>query len=184
MALAQQRRRDILVGMFVLMALGAGLFLVAILGSEQGIFRARFELRATFVNVNGLRAGAPVFVAGLNVGSVRTLQFAAPLGAQDAREGSVASLVEVLLDVDARYREQIRADSVASVGSVGLLGDKSIEITVGGLDAPELGDGESLITEEPVGLTDMLDQVQPMAENLDQILGDLAVALDRGPLQR
>lgn len=175
MAKVHQRKRDILVGLFVLAALSAGVFLVAILGSEQGIFRPRFELRATFVNVNGLRAGAPVFVAGLNVGSVRTIRFAAPLAEAGEQEGAAASLVEVLLDVDARYATQIRADSIASVGSVGLLGDKSIEITVGSLDAPELRDGESLATEEPIGLTDMLDQVQPMAENLDQILGDLAV---------
>ena len=175
MAKVQQRRRDVLVGLFVLAALSAGLFLVAILGSEQGIFRPRFELRAVFVNVNGLRAGAPVFVAGPNVGSVRSIRFSEPDELARAQEGMAASLVEVVLDVEARYATQIRADSRASVGSVGLLGDKSIEITVGRLDSPELLDGESIETEEPVGLTDMMSQVQPMAENLDQILADLAV---------
>ena len=175
MSKVPQRRRDVLVGLFVLAALSAGLFLVAILGSEQGIFRQRFELRAVFVNVNGLRAGAPVFVAGLNVGSVRSIRFALPDEGARARDGMVASLVEVVLDVEARYAPQIRADSRASVGSVGLLGDKSIEITVGSLDSPELLDGEALVTEEPVGLTDIMGQVQPMAANLDQILADLAV---------
>lgn len=151
-------------------ALAASLVMIVLLGSEQGIFRPRFELRAIFSNVSGLRAGAPVFVAGLNVGSVRKLQFAPP-----AVEGEVAARVEVVLDVDARYQAQIRSDSVATVGSVGLLGDKSVEITVGSLGAAELGDGGLLVTAEPVGITEVLDELQPMARKLDQILGDIAV---------
>lgn len=170
MAVANSRRRDILVGLFVVVALAAGLVMVVLLGSEQGIFRPRFELRATFANVSGLRAGAPVFVAGLNVGSVRTLQFAPP-----AEEGEVAARVEVVLDVDARYNTQIRTDSVATVGSVGLLGDKSVEITVGSLSAAELGDGGQIRTAEPLGITEVLDELQPMARKLDQILGDIAI---------
>jgi phospholipid/cholesterol/gamma-HCH transport system substrate-binding protein len=169
MAASNQRRRDTLVGLFVLVALGAAMVMVVLLGSEQGIFRQRFELRAIFANVSGLREGAPVFVAGLNVGSVRHLAFAAP-----DEEGVIAARVEIVMDVDSRYHAQIREDSVATVGSVGLLGDKSIEITVGSLESPELGDGGELRTAEPLGLTEILDQLQPMARKLDNILIDIS----------
>jgi phospholipid/cholesterol/gamma-HCH transport system substrate-binding protein len=169
MAASNQRIRDTFVGLFVLVALGATMIMVILLGSEQGIFRQRFELRAIFANVSGLREGAPVFVAGLNVGSVRQLDFAPP-----GEDGVVAARVEIVIDVDARYHAQFREDSVATVGSVGLLGDKSIEITVGSLAFAELGDGDRLNTAEPLGLTEMLGQVQPMARKLEDILGNIS----------
>lgn len=169
MAASNQRRRDTLVGLFVLVALGAAMVMVVLLGSEQGIFRPRFELRAIFANVSGLREGAPVFVAGLNVGSVRQLAFAPP-----DQEGVVAARVEILMDVDARYHAQFRKDSVATIGSVGLLGDKSIEITVGSLALAELRDGDELLTVEPLGLAEILDQLQPMARQLENILVDIS----------
>ena len=169
MAATKSRRRDILVGLFVVAALAASLVMIVLLGSEQGIFRPRFELRAIFSNVSGLRAGAPVFVAGLNVGSVRKLQFAPP-----AVEGEVAARVEVVLDVDARYQAQIRSDSVATVGSVGLLGDKSVEITVGSLGAAELGDGGLLVTAEPVGITEVLDELRTSGKLDDDLAEKIA----------
>lgn len=169
MAKTTERRRDTLVGLFVLASLTAAMVMIVLLGSEQGIFRPRSELRAVFSNVSGLRAGAPVFVAGLNVGSVRELRFAPP-----AAESGEAARVEVIVLIDDRYRSQIREDSVATVGSIGLLGDKSIEISVGSLESPEVEAGTELRTEEPVGLAEVLEELQPMARKLDVILQDIA----------
>lgn len=183
MAKDSERRRETVVGLFVLVAIGVAVFMVVMLGSEQRIFEERFGLRGIFGNVSGMRVGAPVFVAGLNVGTVEKLRFVEPgqarrvapgPGQRDADAALVAE-IEVLMKIEERYRPQIRDDSVATVGSVGLLGDKSIEISVGSAESPMVEPGSVITTVDPLSLTAVLDEVQPMATKLDQILGDISI---------
>src|SRR5512146_1219905 len=75
MAKQDERRREVLVGVFVLAAISAAMVMIVMVGSEQRIFERRFRLRAVFGTVSGLRIGAPVFVAGVNVGSVDRIKF-------------------------------------------------------------------------------------------------------------
>ena len=75
MARETERRREVITGAFVLVGLAAVTFMVVLLGSQQRIFEKRFAVNAIFGTVSGLRAGAPVFVAGVNVGAVDRLRF-------------------------------------------------------------------------------------------------------------
>lgn len=177
-----ERRRDTVVGLFVLVALAIGMAMVFLVGSEQGVFRKRVQLRAVFGNVSGLRAGAPVFVAGLNVGTVQRLRFVAPREARqpltpvegEPQYSAPVGEVEVLMLVEERYLSQIRRDSVATVASVGLLGDKSIEISVGTSAAEPVEPGDVLPSQDPFTLADLMDRVTPMAEKVDSILTDIS----------
>ncbi len=164
-----ERKREIQVGGFVLLGLLAVAVMTVMLGSEEGIFRPRVRLRSVFANSGGLRPGAPVLLAGLNVGAVTGLRFT-EAGSSDDR-----ARVEVLLEVDQRQLEFIRGDSVATIGSVGLLGDKSIEISVGNPDSPAVQADALLPTEEPLSLGAMIEQVGPMVSKLDAILSDVSV---------
>lgn len=184
MARGSERRRETIVGLFVLLGIGVAVLMIALLGSEQRIFEKRFPLRAIFGNVSGMRGGAPVFVAGLSVGTVEQLRFVRPgQGRRPAADpvpgaGPAADRIaeiEVVMKIEERFREQIRVDSVATVGSVGLLGDKSIEISVGSASRPMVEPGAVLTTVDPMSLTDVLDEVQPMATKLDTILGDISI---------
>ena len=78
------------------------------------------------------------------------------------------------MTVEESFRPQIRRDSVATIASVGLLGDKSIEISVGSADEPEVGAGEVLQSEDPLTLTEVIDQLQPIARKVDSILTDIS----------
>lgn len=177
-----ERRRDIIVGFFVVLSAAVALVMVALLGSEQGIFRERFQARAVFGSVSGLRTGAPVFVAGVNVGTVQSIRFVAPrepsvplTPAEEGREFTRrVGEVEVTMTLEERYRPQIRSDSVATIASVGLLGDKSIEISVGSTDEPEIEPGGVLQSEDPLTLTEVFDQMQPIARKIDSILSDIS----------
>lgn len=183
MAKDSERKRETIVGLFVLVGIGVAAFMIVMLGSEQRIFEERIQLRAIFGNVSGMRVGAPVFVAGLSVGTVEQLRFVSP-GEARRQEGQVGpaaddrdlvSDIEVVMKIEERFRRQIRDDSVATVGSVGLLGDKSIEISVGSASQPIVEPGSVLTTVDPLSLTEVLDEVQPMAQKLEQILGDIAI---------
>jgi phospholipid/cholesterol/gamma-HCH transport system substrate-binding protein len=177
-----ERRRDTVVGIFVLAGIAVAMVMVALLGSEQGIFRRRFQVRAVFGEVSGLRSGAPVFVAGVNVGTVQSIRFVspregrAPITPLEA-EGEYTSRVgevEVVMTIEEGFRPQIRRDSVATIASVGLLGDKSIEISVGSGNEPVVESGDVLQSEDPLTLTEVIDQVQPIARKVDAILTDIS----------
>lgn len=185
MAKESERRREVITGVFVLLALAAAMLMVVILGAQQRIFEKRFRVNAIFGTVSGLRAGAPVFVAGVNVGSVDRLRFVAadtyqptvdePAGAPPKPIGRVGK-VEVVMNVEERFHDQIRRDSVATIASVGLLGDKSIEISVGSVDQPVVESGATLRSQDPLTLTEIIDQIEPIRDKLDKILGDIASA--------
>ncbi|MEW6273090.1 MAG: MlaD family protein [Thermodesulfobacteriota bacterium] len=180
-----ERRRETIVGVFVLVALAAATVMVVMLGANQRIFEKRFRINAIFGTVSGLRAGAPVFVAGVNVGSVERLRFVPadtyqptadePAGAAPKPIGRVGK-VEVVMNVEERFHEQIRTDSIASIASVGLLGDKSVEISVGSAQAPVVPAGATLRSQDPLTLTEIIDQIEPIRDKLDKILGDIAAA--------
>ena len=99
-----------------------GIFLV---GDEEGIWQSKYELRIIYGNVHGLMEGAPVRLAGLRVGSVKKIDFAEKCPGK----------LEVTIKVDNAVRKKIRTDSEAMIGTMGLLGDKTIEISVGSPDS-------------------------------------------------
>jgi phospholipid/cholesterol/gamma-HCH transport system substrate-binding protein len=185
MARETERRREVITGMFVLVGLAAVTFMVVLLGSQQRIFEKRFRVNAIFGTVSGLRAGAPVFVAGVNVGSVEQLRFVPadtyqptadePSGAAPQPIGRVGK-VEVTMNVEERFHDQIGTDSVATIGSVGLLGDKSIDISVGSASAPVIDAGATLRSQDPLTMAEIIDQIEPIRAKLDKILGDISAA--------
>lgn len=199
MAKESERKRELIVGVFVLAAVAAGMVMIVLLGAEQRIFEKRFQVKAIFGDVSGLRAGAPVFVAGVNVGSVERLRFVPVESAQPISEAigptekpeelSRVAKVEVVMSVEERFREQIRRDSIATIASVGLLGDKSVEIAVGSSSEPAIEPGAVLRSQDPLTLTQIIDQIEPIRSKLDKILGDIASATgslsgDDAPLGR
>ena len=185
MAKETERRRETVTGIFVLVALAAAMFMVILLGAQQRIFEKRFQINAVFGTVSGLRAGAPVYVAGVNVGSVERLRFVPadtyqPTADEEAtarpKPIGLVGKVEVVMNVEEPFRDQIRTDSIATIASVGLLGDKSIEISVGSTAQPVVESGATLRSQDPLTLTEIIEQVEPIRDKLDKILGDIASA--------
>ena len=184
MAKDVERRRELIVGVFVLGSVAAAMAMIVAFGSQQNLFQRRYRVRAVFGNVSGLRVGAPVFVAGVNVGSVEAVRFVpasqvpaearAPGEEIEPRRPVQVGRVEISLSIEDRFQEQIRADSIASIGSVGLLGDKSVDITVGSAGEAVVAPEEVLRSVDPLTLSDVIDQIAPIRDKLDKILGDVA----------
>jgi phospholipid/cholesterol/gamma-HCH transport system substrate-binding protein len=79
----------------------------------------KYEVKALMTDVNGLKPGAPVRVGGLEVGTVTGVDF--------APEGT--GMVEVSMRLDRRVKARITTESRATLGSLGLLGEKAVDIT-------------------------------------------------------
>ncbi len=139
------------VGVFLAASVALLFAAIILLGRSQTLFAHRVRLQTAFENTSGLVVGAPVRLAGVDVGIVEAIRFD-----KDLRHKNV----HVTLVVDRRYLDRIRDDSVARLSSKGLLGDMIINISVGSAEAAPLKDGGSLRSQESEGLTEILESVQ------------------------
>src|SRR5262245_64947052 len=108
---------ELRVGVVVIVSLFVLGFTILYIGGGGGSpFQARYEVRALMSDVNGLKAGAPVRLGGVEVGTVTTVDFAG------------GGLVEVVMRLDRRVQSRITTTSLASLGSLGLLGEKAVDL--------------------------------------------------------
>lgn len=162
MARPESHKTETLVGIFILLGIAAISVLVFSIAGKQKLFEPRYRLHAEFSEIGGLKVGAPVRLAGLEVGNVESLEF------------TPSGKIVATLSIQRRYRYQVRGDSVATISSVGILGDKSVEITIGSKIKGVLSDGMSIQTKNPFDVAEFIDRVIPMAEKLDEILTYIA----------
>ena len=124
------------VGLFVLAAILIGGATAFIVGNQKNVFSSKTTYTAKFTDVDGLRPGSAVRVAGLSVGTVTGVGF--------NDDGEITVELDVIKDASKLIRGELNATqpeknghSVISIGSKGLLGDKLIAITVGNKSHPE-----------------------------------------------
>ncbi len=109
------------VGLTVLAAsitLGVLIFLMSGTG---GLFTTKILLKSYFDNANGLRVGAPVRLAGVDIGNVTKIRVV-----QDRTKQLTP--VEVTMKVNTRYRFNLRKDSLTLLSTAGVLGETYIDI--------------------------------------------------------
>ena len=116
------------VGIITIVAIGLAILMIFLVSGEGGMFWQRYSLKTIFDNIAGLKPGAPVRVAGAEVGSVKTLEF-------------VGNRVEVTMQVSKDMQSRITTSSTAVLGSVSLLGEAAVDITASseGSPIPEWG---------------------------------------------
>ena len=112
---------ELRVGVVTLVSLVVLGFTILYVGSGGGTpLTPKYQLRALMSDVNGLKPGAPVRVGGVEVGTVTHVDF----GGARAR-----GMVDVEMKLDRRVKDRITTESQATLGSLGLLGEKAVDIT-------------------------------------------------------
>ena len=164
-----ERRLSLVVGAFFLLALGGFAVIILSLSARTGVWTRHYDLVARFGDVKGLIGSAPVRLAGKRVGRVKSVSF-------DAQDLDRPRLL-VTMQVDREVQERIRTDSVAAIGSAGLLGDRVIEISMGTRGGEMLRDGDELASVDPLDLNvtidkgaQALDNVATLAANLNSLV--------------
>lgn len=165
----RERRLSLSVGAFALVSLAALALAIVSLSTRSGVWAPRYRLVAFFDNVQGLIAGAPVWLAGRPVGRVESVSFGV------RPEGEPA--LQVVMQIDRDVSERIRSDSVATIGTIGLLGDRYVEVSIGTAEGRPLADGEQLATITRLDLgsvmakgTQALDSISILAANLNEVV--------------
>jgi len=148
---------ELKVGIISVTAIALAIVLIISVGGQAGCFWQQYPLRTVFDNIAGLKEGAPVRVAGLEVGSVEELRFT---------PGS--DRVEVRMKVRKEMQPRITTTSVASLGSVSLLGESAVDITASSKGMPIPADGEVASGKAAGSLTDVATQA---SAGIDEITG-------------
>jgi phospholipid/cholesterol/gamma-HCH transport system substrate-binding protein len=156
------RRYETIVGIFVVASLVALLIMVLIVARQEGLFQQYVEYKAMFKNVAGLKPGSEVHLAGVTVGNVRDITI--------SPEGNT----EVTFHVIKKYADRVRVDSQASIGFMGLLGDKSLDLSAGTAGKSPIPPGGQVSAIEPIDITQALAKAGPSLEDLSKILHNLA----------
>jgi len=167
--MSRERRANRRVGTLVLAALVLAAVTLFLLGDKQNLFRAKNHYTVRFNDVNGLQTGAQVQLSGVNVGQVEKIVLPEEIGEHQ---------LVVHVAIDARYEQRLREDSEARIRTLGLLGDKYLEITSGSPGAPMLAeDGEisaAAVTDVDALVAsgeDLMQNVLTISAQLTSILG-------------
>jgi phospholipid/cholesterol/gamma-HCH transport system substrate-binding protein len=160
------------IGLFVIAGLvlfGVGMFLI---GDRHQAFARHREYYSAFVNVAGLTKGAKVRVAGMDAGEVLAI------GVPD----SPSTRFRIKWKIDAKLAGLVRADSVAEIGTEGVVGDTFLSIRAGTAHAAQAAALSTIPGQEPTELSDLLTRGQSLLADADNMLrttgGKVNVALD------
>jgi phospholipid/cholesterol/gamma-HCH transport system substrate-binding protein len=151
-----QAKHPVAVGVFVVagvLLFAVGLFLI---GNRRMLFNDTFEVYAEFANISGLQNGAKVRVAGMDSGEVTGVQVPANPSAK----------FRVKLRIREDLHPLIRVDSVASIQTDGLVGNKFIQVEAGTDEAQTVPSKGTIKSREPFDFAEML---QRMSETLDLV---------------
>lgn len=141
----QKRTQEIAVGVFVAVGLAA-LVMLAMKVSNLNLFsdKGGFEVIARFENIGGLKERAPVTVAGVRLGRVKSVIY---------DDKSYEALVT--LSIDAKH-DQLPEDTSASILTAGLLGEQYIALEPGGAETMLKSGGEIKLTQSAFILEKMV----------------------------
>jgi phospholipid/cholesterol/gamma-HCH transport system substrate-binding protein len=162
-----QLQREIRVGIFVLIGLVLSGVIIFLVGDERGMFSRHFDLHTHFSDVAGLKPGAPVRMGGVDIGTVTHVGYS-----KDPRDREL----HVTFSVDQSAHDRIRDDSVVTISNKGLLGDKMLEISLGGEGRPVIPVGGEISSKAPEDMSKYLGKAEDVLELTKDVLKNVKTA--------
>jgi phospholipid/cholesterol/gamma-HCH transport system substrate-binding protein len=129
---------ELKIGVMAVAALALTAILIVAVGGASGFAWERYNLKTSFDNVQGLKSGAIVRVAGVEVGKVTDVRLS-------------GTGVEVRLSIKEENQSRVTTDSRASIGSMSLLGEPLIDVSPSTTGTP-LKDGDTIKSVPPAPL--------------------------------
>jgi len=167
----QYSKAEIKSGFFVLVTIVLLLALTFVVGGWLKGGESEWKIR--FGYLNGLEDEAPVYYAGREVGKVANIEI--------VKGDPRPIIVTVNVTTDAFLRQ----DSEAHIDTLGMMGEKFVELSPGTADSPELRTGTLIEGVDPIPMYVLItkmnllaDQMATMAESLNPLLGNVHTIVD------
>jgi phospholipid/cholesterol/gamma-HCH transport system substrate-binding protein len=174
------------VGLVVLVAfavLAVGIFLI---GEKNNLFSRKNRYFIEFNSVSGLKPGNPVQLNGVDVGTVERVVLP---------QNPAEQHIQVWISVDAHYGERIRGpvdpliastsgagrpgSSQARIKTLGLLGDKYIDLSTGAPELPAIPNEGEIPAAQPTNVDALLASGEDVMSNVVEISASLSTILGR-----
>lgn len=149
------------VGLTVLFASVTLGVLIFVMSGTGGWFTHKITLRSYFDNASGLREGAPVRLAGVDIGNVTGIRIV---------KEKPTTPVEVTMKVNTKYSFNLRKDSVTLMSTAGILGETFVDVDSSSAKGPEVTDGDTLAARDQPDIQDVVRASQGTLQNMDSLL--------------
>ena len=149
------------VGLTLLFASVTLAVLIFVMSGTGGWFTRKITLRSYLDNAGGLREGAPVRLAGVDIGNVTHIRIVG---------GKPTTPVEVTMKVNTKYRFNLRKDSVTLLSTAGVLGETFVDVDSSTAKGPEATDGDTLAARSQPDIQDVVRASQGTLQNMDALL--------------
>ncbi len=162
--MAEDRSFELKVGLFVGMGILIFFIIVFSIGDITLIKRG-YHIYAIFNFVNGITESSPVRLAGVDVGYIERINIYYDNEAQKTKVKLTAwiNLEDTKIEKDAR----------ATINTLGLLGEKYLEIFPGTFESGILETGDALIGQDPVIVQNLTDAMNQLVESTKIVMGRL-----------
>jgi phospholipid/cholesterol/gamma-HCH transport system substrate-binding protein len=154
------------VGLFVF--IGIVLIGALMLNFSRGVgtFKSKYELAMRTRSVAGLKPRSPVFLSGVQIGNVKSVDL-------DESTKSVIVRLRILKN------HSIRKDARFVIEQIGVLGDQFVIIYPGSPEAPFLQDGDEVQGDEPFNLQEVARSTSDLLKRFDQLGATVQEAITR-----
>jgi phospholipid/cholesterol/gamma-HCH transport system substrate-binding protein len=159
--MSDEKGSNMKLGLFVLAATVILVLALYLMGSKKDMFSRSIDITAVFREVNGLRKGNNVRYAGIDVGTVKTIEI----------RSDTELVVHFVVRLDAA--KFIRKDALTRIGSDGLMGNKLLSIEPGEGQGLPIEEGDVLHAAEALDTEAMLRTLGRSNDNLEAITTDL-----------
>ncbi len=150
------------VGLIGFIALSLLVLGITFAGGDKGLlFQKTAVLKVQLVDVSGLKKGSSVTMSGMTIGKLTNIAFVDDLE---------KNRMEVTMLVRSSARKLIKVDSVPSVRTQGMMGDRFIDISRGGQESLVLPDGGFLIGSETSDFDETLHQASAVLNETHKVL--------------
>lgn len=163
-------RRKLKVGLFTAATIALLALSILVVGKKHGLFVRYQDYSTRFFDVGGLAEGAPVWLDGVVVGSVRQVVLS-----PDPEDREIV----VHFRVEARVAGRLRDDSRVRLRTLGLLGDRYLDLSSGSPDRPVLPPNSFVPSQQPTDVGEVFRQGGDVVTNVLAISASLRRVLDR-----
>jgi len=165
--MANDALKNIRLGVFVLIGTSFLIGALYVIGNKQNLFGNTFKISANFNNVNGLMVGNNVRFSGIDVGTVETIEIVDD------------SSVRVVMVIEKEIRKYIKKNSLASIGTDGLMGNKLVNINSSKNVSASVEEGDVLQSVRPIEQDEMIRTLNSTNENMKAITWNLRTITER-----
>ena len=137
------KKTEISVGIFMMAGIACLIYLSVRLGHIDLFSSDSYIIKAKFGSIEGLEAAASVEIAGVPVGKVKKITL---------EEN------EALVEMEIKKGTRISDDTIASIRTKGIIGDKFIKLSPGGSEDVLKDKGSLMDTESAISLEELVSK--------------------------